>query len=68
MGTKGLFTMASMIAVLNSVVAGAGVTLGIRRLTNQPTGFISGTIVIVAALSAFYWYQNLRYQTSAAGQ
>lgn len=58
MGIKGLFTMASMIAVPNSIVAGAGV----MRLSSKPVGFVSGTIVAVVALATFYWYQNLRYQ------
>jgi hypothetical protein len=62
MGTKALFTMASMIAVPNSIVAGAGVTLGVARLSSKPVGFAVGSIVVVAALAAFYWYQNLRYQ------
>jgi len=62
MGTKGLFTMASMIAVPNSIVAGAGVTLGVMRISSRPVGFVSGAIVAVAALATFYWYQNLRYQ------
>lgn len=62
MGTKALFTMASMIAVPNSVVAGAGVTLGVTRLSSKPVGLAIGSIVVVAALAAFYWYQNLRYQ------
>jgi hypothetical protein len=62
MGTKGLFTLASMIAVPNSVVAGAGVTLGLTRLAPNFVGFTIGSIVVVVALGTFYWYQNLRYQ------
>jgi hypothetical protein len=68
MGTKGVFTMASMIAVPNSVVAGAGVTLGVTRLSSKPVGFVIGSIVVVVALGTFYWYQNLRYQAIAASQ
>jgi hypothetical protein len=68
MGTKAVFTMASMIAVPNSVVAGAGVTLGLMRLTSKPVGFVIGSIVVVIALGTFYWYQNLRYQAIPASQ
>jgi hypothetical protein len=64
MGTKGLFTMASMIAVANSVVAGAGVTLGVMRLLSEPVGFIIGSIVVIVALGTFYRYQNIRFQAA----
>jgi hypothetical protein len=62
MGSKGLFTLASMIAVPNSVVAGAGVTLKVTRLSSEPVGFAIGSIVVFVALGTFYWYQNLRYE------
>ena len=68
MGIKGLFTMASMIAVPNSVVAGVGVTLGVTRLSSKPVGFSLGSIVVVVALGTFYWYQNLRYQAMPTSQ
>jgi hypothetical protein len=68
MGTKAMFTMACMIAVPNSVVAGAGVALGVMRLSSIPVGFVSGSIVVVVALGTFYWYQNLRYQAIPASQ
>jgi hypothetical protein len=68
MGTKGMFTMASMIAVPNSVVTGAGVTLGVTRLSSKPLGFVIGSIVVVVSLGTFYWYQNLRYQAISASQ
>jgi hypothetical protein len=68
MGTKALFTMASMIAVPNSIVAGAGVTLAMTQLSARPVGFVAGSIVVIAALGIFYWYQNLRYQASADSQ
>jgi hypothetical protein len=66
MGSKGMFTMASMIAVTNSVVAGTGVTLGVTRLSSRPLGFAAGSILAVAAVGTFYWYQNLRYQAVPA--
>jgi hypothetical protein len=68
MGSKGMFTMASMIAVPNSVVAGAGVTLGVTRLSSRPFGFVIGSILVVVALGIFYWYQNLRYQAVPASE
>jgi hypothetical protein len=68
MGTKALFTMASMIAVPNSIVAGAGVTLAMTRLSARPVGFVAGSIVAAAALGIFFWYQNLRYQASAGSR
>lgn len=68
MGTKGLFTLASMIAVPNSVVAGAGVTLLVTRLSSKPVGFVIGSIVVIIALGTFYWYQNLRYQAIPTSQ
>jgi hypothetical protein len=64
-GTKALFTMASMIAVPNSIVAGVGVTLATTQLTTRPAAFVIGSIVVLTALGTFYWYQNLRYQASA---
>jgi hypothetical protein len=68
MGAKGLFTLASMIAIPNCVVAGAGVTLGVTRLSYKPIGFAVGSIVVVLSLGAFYWYQNLRYQAMPVKQ
>jgi hypothetical protein len=68
MGSKGMFTMASMIAVPNSIVAGAGVTLGVTRLSSRPFGFVAGSILVIIALGIFYWYQNLRYQAVPASQ
>jgi hypothetical protein len=68
MGSKGMFTMASMIAVPNCVVAGAGVTLGVAQLSSRPFGFVAGSVLAVVALGTFYWYQNLRYQAVPASQ
>jgi hypothetical protein len=68
MGAKSLFTMASMIAVPNSIVAGAGVTLGLTQLSARPVGFVVGSMVVVASLGTFYWYQNRRFQAFAASQ
>jgi hypothetical protein len=68
MGAKALFTMASMIAVPNSIVAGAGVTLGVTQLSTRAVGFIIGSMVVIASLGIFYWYQNRRFQAFAASQ
>ncbi len=65
MGTKSLFTMASMIAVPNSIVAGAGVTLAVRQIggTAFPAlAFVVGAVVVCVFLGVFLWYQNSRYQ------
>jgi hypothetical protein len=68
MGAKGLFTLASMIAIPNCIVAGAGVTLGVTRSCSRPIGFAVGSVVVVVSLGAFYWYQNFRYQAMPVNQ
>ena len=68
MGSKRQFTLASMIALANSVVAGAGVTLAVTRLSSKPVGFALGSRAFVIALGTFYWYQNLRYQAILTSQ
>jgi hypothetical protein len=62
----GLFTIASMIAVVNAVVGGTGTTLLVARLRggfNQ--GFILpitvGVLVGLALVAAFLVYQDRRY-------
>ena len=62
MGAKSLFTMASMIAVPNSIVAGAGVTLAFRQMGSGAVAFVVGALVVCTFLGAFLWYQNGRYQ------
>jgi hypothetical protein len=62
MGGKAFFTMASMIAVPNSIVAGAGVTLALRQKVIASIAFIAGFIVFSASFGLFLWYQNRRYQ------
>jgi len=63
MGAKALFTMASMIAVLNSIVAGANLTLAVRQGSNTTLAFIAGAIGFCASFATFLWYQNRRYAT-----
>jgi hypothetical protein len=61
----GLFTMASMVAVVNSFVAGAGValllvnTLGERRVA---LAVLCGAAFALALLGGFYRYQDHRYR------
>jgi hypothetical protein len=62
MGSKALFTMASMIAVPNSIVAGAGVALGVRQIGAVAVAFAAGAVVLCASFGIFLWYQNGRYQ------
>jgi hypothetical protein len=63
-----LFTMASMIAVTNSIVAAAGVAMLVIRYGSRPLGFATGTVVAVVTLATFYWYQNRRYQVLHAAR
>ena len=63
MGGKAFFTMASMIAVPNSVVAGAGITLAVRQEAVDSIAFIAGFAVFCASFALFLWYQNRRYQS-----
>ena len=67
----GLFTIASMIAVVNAVVGGTGITLLVAHLRggfNQ--GFILpiavGVLVGVALVAAFLLYQDRRYGALAS--
>lgn len=62
MGAKSLFTMASMIAVANSIVAGAGVTLAFRQMGGGAVALVVGAVVVCTFLGGFLWYQNGRYQ------
>ena len=61
----GLFTLASMVAVINSIVAGVGVGLLVCEVLGH--GWIGlavpvGVVVVAALLRAFYRYQDQRYR------
>ena len=62
MGSKAFFTMATMIAVPNSIIAGAGVTLAVRQKVIASIAFIAGVAIFSASFGLFLWYQNRRYQ------
>jgi hypothetical protein len=63
----GLFTIASMIAVVNSVVGGTGITLLVGHLRGGfGQGFFlpitAGAVVGLALIAAFLRYQDRRYR------
>jgi hypothetical protein len=64
---SGLFTIASMIAVVNNVIAGAGITLLVAHLRGGfGQGFILpiaiGVLVGLVLTAAFLVYQDRRYE------
>ena len=59
--TTVLFTMASMVAIINSVVAGAGVTLLLGNWISRVQAVLSGAAVAALFVAAFLRYQNKRY-------
>ncbi|QDN75863.1 hypothetical protein FNV62_06400 [Streptomyces sp. RLB3-17] len=61
----GLFTTASMVAAINSIVAGAGVVLAGVLLTGESHAVVLVSLGLTAAvlcMVAFYRYQDSRYQ------
>ena len=57
-------TTASMIAVINNVVAGVGIALLVRVLSPSTSGWIGGAVGVLAAALltlAFYAYQRWRF-------
>jgi hypothetical protein len=66
----GLFTIASMIAVVNAVVGGTGITLLVAHLSGGfKQGFILpiaiGALVGLAVVAVFLLYQDRRYKALA---
>lgn len=64
-----LFTIASMVAVVNSLVGGVGMALVTNVLLSGRQGVVAVLVGAVAALSfatAAYRYQQRRYQADAA--
>jgi hypothetical protein len=60
-----LFTSASMIAFINSIVAGAGVALLTNELSDgghTALAVLSGTPVALALMTTFYAFQRWRYR------
>lgn len=65
----GLFTTASMIAAVNSLVAGVGVALAIMWATTAaPTAVavLAGLVVAIGVMAAFLLYQDRRYKAMEA--
>jgi hypothetical protein len=61
----GLFTMASMVAVVNSFVAGAGVALLVVNILGErqvALAVLCGAAFVLALLGGFYRYQDHRYR------
>ena len=57
-----LFTAASMVSAINSVVAGVGVTLWVTRLAPRPVAIGAGALVGAMFAAAFLVYQDRRYR------
>jgi hypothetical protein len=67
-----LFTAASMVSAINSVVAGVGVALWVTRLAPRPVAIGAGALVGAMFAAAFLVYQDRRYhqldETSATAE
>jgi hypothetical protein len=59
--TTALFTTASMIAVMNSVVTAAGVTLLLSKWITRLDAVLAGAAVALVFVAVFLTYQNKRY-------
>jgi hypothetical protein len=63
----GLFTIASMIAMVNAVVGGAGVGLLLYAMTDRSSlwpAISLGVVVFLVGMMAFLWYQDSRYKAA----
>jgi hypothetical protein len=61
----GFGTTASMIAAINAIVAGAGVSLAAERLLGREllgVAIALGVLTLISALTLFHTYQNRRYR------
>jgi hypothetical protein len=61
----GFGTTASMVAAINAIVAGAGVSLAAERLLDHELLGVAvalGVLTLISALALFYTYQNHRYR------
>jgi uncharacterized iron-regulated membrane protein len=61
----GFGTTASMVATVNSIVAGVGTALGCVQVFGRGSTYVAllvGAATIAGLLTAFYAYQNHRYQ------
>jgi hypothetical protein len=66
--TTVLFTMASMVATINSLVGGVGVALLAAEVldTHDVLAILLGAATAVASIAAAYRYQTRRYSAAAA--
>jgi hypothetical protein len=61
----GFGTAASMVAAINAIVAGTGVSLAAARLLGHELLGVAvalGVLTLISALALFYTYQNRRYR------
>lgn len=66
----GLFTMASMVAAVNSLVTGVGVALAWMWITGRPQTLVAlplGLLAAITGMSGFLLYQDRRYKALEAG-
>jgi hypothetical protein len=66
--TTALFTIASMVSLINSVVAGAGVTLLVIEWASIAIALVAGGAVAVVYTTGFYLYQSCRYRRFHEGR
>jgi hypothetical protein len=65
----GLFTTASMVAAVNSIVAGTGVALAVTWIATpaqKVVAILLGLVVAAACMAAFLAYQDRRYKAMEA--
>ncbi|WP_163507136.1 hypothetical protein [Fodinicola acaciae] len=58
----GFFTIATMVAAINSIVTGAGVTLLAAQALPLVAALVLGLLAAILHLTAFYLYQRRRYR------
>ena len=63
-----LFTIASMISLVNSVVAGAGATLLVVQWASIVVALVVGATVAIVFTTVFYLYQSHRYRSFHEGR
>jgi hypothetical protein len=66
--TTALFTIASMVSLVNSVVAGAGATLLVVQWASIAVALVVGATLAIAFTTAFYLYQSHRYRLFHEGR
>lgn len=58
-----MFTTASMVAAINGIVGGAGITLLVARTADSiALAVVLGLVVLAGWMTAFYYYQYHRFK------